>query len=314
MKQSIFIVILLLGINLSVCLAHETIELCENQHLKVQVLGSGGPELTTDRASSAYLVWQNDKAIVLIDAGGGSALRYGQSNAHWEDLEVILFTHFHADHSNDLSALVKASWFGDRNSNLPVFGPYGNETMPSMTEFVAALFDKNKGAFKYLSDMVDVEQNSDYKLVSNNIKNVEKTQMIFKKDGLTIFAHKVKHGPIPAFAYIIQSCGETLVFSGDTNGQGFENLELKNTDLFVAHNAVPENAGRVAKSLHMTPTQIGEIAKHINTKKLILSHRMNRTLGKEQQTLDEIKKNYSGTVIFADDLDVFSTNVILLDK
>ena len=307
MKQRLLIVILLIAINLSACLAHEKVDACQNQSLEVQILGSGGPELTTDRASSSYLVWQNDKAIVLIDAGGGSALRYGQSNAHWKDLKAVLFTHFHADHSNDLPALVKASWFGDRNTDLPIFGPYGNEVMPSMTEFIAALFNKNKGAFKYLSDMVDVDQNSAYKLVPNSIKNFEKTQTIFKKDGLTILAHKVKHGPIPAFAYIIQSCGKTLVFSGDTNGQGFENLELKNTDLFVAHNAVPENAGRIAKSLHITPSQIGEIAKHINTKKLILSHRMKRTLGKEQQTLDEIKKNYSGTVVFANDLDVFES-------
>ncbi len=314
MKQRLLIVILLIAINLSACLAHEKVSACQNQSLEVQILGSGGPELTTDRASSSYLVWQNDKAIVLIDAGGGSALRYGQSNAHWEDLKAILFTHFHADHSNDLPALVKASWFGDRKTDLPIFGPYGNEVMPSTTEFISALFDKKEGAYRYLSDMVDTKQNSAYKLLPNSIKNVEKTQMIFKKNGLTIFAHKVRHGPIPAFAYIIQSCGETLVFSGDTNGEGFENLKLDKTDVFIAHNAIPENAGRIAKSLHVTPSQIGEIAKHINTKKLILSHRMKRTLGKEQQTLDEIKKNYSGSTIFANDLDVFSANVIFLDK
>jgi hypothetical protein len=37
-----------------------------------------------------------------------------------------------------------------------------------------------------------------------------------------------------------------------------------------------------------------------------LSHRMLRTLGKEEQTLAEIKKRYAGPVTFANDLDCFA--------
>lgn len=39
------------------------------QHQRVQVLGSGGPELSDGRASSSYLVWLDNKGVVLIDAG-----------------------------------------------------------------------------------------------------------------------------------------------------------------------------------------------------------------------------------------------------
>lgn len=35
--------------------------------MTLQVLGSGGPELTDKRASSAYLVWIDNKAKILID-------------------------------------------------------------------------------------------------------------------------------------------------------------------------------------------------------------------------------------------------------
>ena len=41
---------------------------------------------------------------------------------------------------------------------------------------------------------------------------------------------------------------------------------------------------------------------------LVLSHRMLRTLGKEDQTVAEIKKHYSGPVTFANDLDCFPVN------
>src|ERR1700746_2102805 len=68
---------------------------CGPQGVAVQVLGSGGPELQDKRASSSYLVWQDGRARVIVDAGGGSALRFGESGAQMSPLELLLFTHFH---------------------------------------------------------------------------------------------------------------------------------------------------------------------------------------------------------------------------
>ncbi|MBL4661097.1 MAG: MBL fold metallo-hydrolase [Alcanivoracaceae bacterium] len=279
---------------------------CQPSSVKVQVLGSGGPELTIDRASSSYLVWLNDKAIVMIDTGGGSSMRFAQSKARWTDLQALLFTHFHADHSSDLPALIKASWFGGRQRDLSIFGPFAQDFMPSTTGFLQSLFGEKKGAYQYLSDFYDNDDEvADYRLIPHDIENITGTQLIFQNDKMTISAQQVKHGSIPAFAYVINICGLTVVFSGDTNGDGFENLTLAKTDFFIAHNAIPESAGRIAKLLHMTPTQIGEIAKHLNTRKLILSHRMNRTLGKEELTKKLIQKTYKGDIFIANDLDIF---------
>src|SRR5499427_5655152 len=117
-----------------------TAQTCGAQGVAVQVLGSGGPELQDKRASSSYLIWENGQARVLVDAGGGSALRFGESGAQMSQLDAILFTHFHVDHSGDFAALVKSSWFEDRTRPLPVYGPPGNDFMPSTTEFVHDLF------------------------------------------------------------------------------------------------------------------------------------------------------------------------------
>src|SRR5271155_1391468 len=107
---------------------------CGSQGVAAQVLGSGGPELQDKRASSSYLVWEDGQARVLVDAGGGSALRFGESGAQMSQLDVILFTHFHVDHSGDFSALIKSSWFEERKRPLPVYGPEGNGFMPSTVE------------------------------------------------------------------------------------------------------------------------------------------------------------------------------------
>lgn len=60
-----------------------------------------------------------------------------------------------------------------------------------------------------------------------------------------------------------------------------------------------------AARLHMPPSVIGKIAANAHVKRLILSHRMLRTLGKENETQAEINRSFSGPVAFANDLDCF---------
>jgi hypothetical protein len=45
----------------------------------VQILGSGGPAINRERASASYLLWVGGQAKMLIDMGGGTYLRFGQS-------------------------------------------------------------------------------------------------------------------------------------------------------------------------------------------------------------------------------------------
>jgi len=74
----------------------------------------------------------------------------------------------------------------------------------------------------------------------------------------------------------------------------------------VAHNAVPEGASGVARNLHMPPSEIGLIAKRANIKQLVISHRMDRTLGREKQATGFIRKSWQGPLHFANDLDRFN--------
>ena len=100
------------------------------------------------RASSSYLVWEDGRPRVLVDAGGGSALRFGESGARMSQLDVILFTHFHVDHGGDFAALIESATFEDRSRPLPIYGPAGNQFMPATTEFVADLFGDKGGTYR----------------------------------------------------------------------------------------------------------------------------------------------------------------------
>ncbi len=266
----------------------------------LQVLGSGGPEMRDKRASSAYVIWIDGKSKVLIDFGGGASLRFEEVGAKIADLDGILLTHLHVDHTADLPALLKAAFFTRASGKLHLYGPDENKFMPSTQDFVNRLFEDDKGAWQYLGDHLD--GSTRLQLKAHTINETRKVTRIYKQGDITIDAITVHHGPIPALAYRVNVGDKSITFSGDMNGD-YHTLEklAQNTDILVAHNAVPKGATGVTAQLHMTPNIIGDIAQKAQVKRVILSHRMLRTLGREKETKMEISKAYKGSVKFAND-------------
>ena len=84
--------------------------LAQPHKVKLQVLGSGGPESGDKRASSAYLIWIDGKSRILVDFGGGASLRFEEAEANIAQLEVILLTHLHVDHTAEIPALLKSAF------------------------------------------------------------------------------------------------------------------------------------------------------------------------------------------------------------
>ena len=271
------------------------------QHnIALQVLGSGGPESGDKRASSGYIIWIDGKSKILLDFGGGAGLRFEEVNAKVKDLDVILLTHLHVDHTADIPALLKSAFFTSASGELHIYGPEENNFMPSTEDFIARLFEDNKGAWQYLGDHLD--GSARLQLKAHDVDDSRKIKTIYKHGDISIDAVSVHHGPIPAVAYRVKVGNKSITFSGDMNGN-YHTLErlAKGTDILVAHNAVPKGATGVAAQLHMTPRIIGQIAKMSQPKRVILSHRMLRTLGKEKETGREINKYYKGSVKFAND-------------
>src|ERR1700741_288592 len=117
---------------------------CTGNPVAVQVLGSGAPGFVKDRANTSYLLWVGNQARILVDAGGGAYVRFGQAQAKFSDLSMILVSHLHPDHSSDLPGVL---WSGrnTRNDMLPIVGPSGNDTAPALNDFLTRLFDSKNG-------------------------------------------------------------------------------------------------------------------------------------------------------------------------
>jgi ribonuclease BN (tRNA processing enzyme) len=280
---------------------------CVDQNIKLQVLGSGGPELDDGRASTSYLIWMDGKARVLVDAGGGSSVNFEKSGAGVNDLQAVLFSHFHVDHSGDFSAYIKASFFTPRVTNLPVFGPAGNDRMPSTTVFLNTLLGSH-GTYRYLSSYIEADEPGEFKLIPHEVAlEAPLTSKFRVNETLSVSAIPVHHGPIAAVAWRVDMGHCSISFSGDMSNQTGNLSKLAmGSDLLVAHNAIPENAQGVARNLHMPPSEIGKIAAEAKVGQLLISHRMKRTSGAEQEmaTRTGISQSYEETILFANDLDI----------
>ncbi|TKI68475.1 MBL fold metallo-hydrolase [Sulfurimonas crateris] len=274
-----------------------TLTLIHGKNIRFEILGSGGPEID-GRASTSYLLWIDDKAKLLIDLGSGSMLRFEQSSAATEDLDAVVLTHMHIDHSADLPSFMKAGFFTNRQNSLDIVGPYGNNYFPSIREFVEILFGK-KGAYRYMQDIL-TSQSDSFELIPIEIAKGEKKTLRYKDFTLNFIT--VHHGIVPALALRIDVGSKSIVISGDTNDEQntLERFAYR-ADLFIAHHAIPQETNNFAKELHMTPSTIANIAVKAQVKKIVLTHRMKRTKTHEEETLKLIHKDFSGDVIFAED-------------
>lgn len=291
---------------------------CADQGVQVQVLGSGSSELLVHRAASSYLIWLDGRPRVLVDIGGGAALRFGQSGANVADLDAILLSHLHADHTADLPSLVNASRHEERGRPLPVYGPVGNKYAPSTVTFVRELFDSTRGIYRYLGNFLSPLTKNTYKISPRDVrdrpphvgarwKNTGNVITVRKDRRITASAAYVEHGAVPALAWRVDIGDKGIGFSGDTNGNGEKLLELmRDVQLLIAHHAIKQSAKDEERRQYMPPSVIGRTASAAGARHLVLTHRTARTLGSEAETLAAIRKSYQGEVTFPNDLDCFT--------
>lgn len=265
--------------------------------VSVQILGSGGPELSA-RASSGYIVWIDGKSKLLVDCGGGTFLRFTQSGAKFEDLDAILLTHNHIDHTADLSAFMKAGFFTQRSKPLAVYGAEGNKIFPATDVFIKRLLGEN-GAYAYMSDIL-TPQSSSFQILPHVLPQKSKITPMGDYRFQSIGVH---HGIVPALAYRIDVGDKSIVFTGDTNNKD-KSLERfsRDADILMTDFAIPQAADEMAKNLHMQPSVIAELAAVSNTKHLVLSHIMKRSESSIDESINIIKKHYQEKITIAEDL------------
>ncbi|MFA6220078.1 MAG: MBL fold metallo-hydrolase [Erythrobacter sp.] len=283
---------------------------CRAPGLSVQVLGSGGPVAEAPRAGTSYLIRVDGTPRLLVDIGSGAYLRFAEAGANVTELEGILLTHLHADHSGDLVSVLMSGGFEDRAEALPLVGPDAAPRFPATSDFIAGLFDAQHGPYSYLGGYLDGSEGKpllEPRDVPTNNGDAAPVTFAFGH-GLVVAALPVHHGAVPALGYRIALGGQSVVITGDQSAfsERFERaLAGSRPQLLFAHHVIPVGPGQ-PRGLHRAPDSIGELAAKLGAARLVLTHNMNRSLARLDEGLAAMHEGFSGPVSVAADLDCFA--------
>jgi ribonuclease Z len=275
---------------------------------RVTLLGTGVPIPRPERFGPATLIEAGEHTI-LIDAGRGATIRMFQIGVPIGQIDALLLTHFHSDHTVGIPDLWLTGWlngyFGARQKPFHVIGPTG--TTELMSHLEAA----------YSRDLeIRIE---DEKLVrahaSITTEEFEADGIVYEAGDLRIAAFTVDHGVAikPAYGYRIEYQDRVAVISGDTRYN--ENVVKFGTgvDLLIHEVAMapPElcaepHIQRVLNH-HTTPQEAGLVFARAKPKLGVYTHLVMLASASVpapsiQDLIAQTRETYVGPLIVGEDL------------
>jgi ribonuclease BN (tRNA processing enzyme) len=245
--------------------------------MRLTTLGTGTASPST-RVNAGHLV-EAGAVTLLMDCGSGVAHRMGETGANWLGITHLAITHFHPDHTLDLTTLMFAWKYGTlppRTAPLTILSPVG---IGSLIERFAAIYG-------------DTVRAPGFPVTVRELVPGERVEL---GDGVMLEAHKVPH-TAESVAYSVERGGARIVFTGDT---GFDTAVAEwasGCDLLLAECSLPE---QLAVASHLTPAQVGVMAEVAEPARLVLTHFYPPVL--EEDILEIIALRYSGEVVLAAD-------------
>jgi ribonuclease Z len=284
---------------------------------RVTLLGTGVPIPRPERFGPATLIEAGEHTI-LIDAGRGATIRMFQIGVPIGQIDALLLTHFHSDHTVGIPDLWLTGWlngyFGARQKPFHVIGPTG--TTELMSHLEAA----------YSRDLeIRIE---DEKLVRAHAlittEEFEADGIVYEAGDLRIAAFTVDHGVAikPAYGYRIEYQDRVAVISGDTRYN--ENVVKFGTgvDLLIHEVAMapPElcaepHIQRVLNH-HTTPQEAGLVFARAKPKLGVYTHLVMLASASVpapsiQDLIAQTRETYVGPLIVGEDLMSFEISDII---
>ncbi|HEV2113639.1 MAG TPA: MBL fold metallo-hydrolase [Terriglobales bacterium] len=276
---------------------------------KIVFLGTGMPRPTPDRQGPSLAIVAGGKAY-LVDAGVGcvrqanAAYAAGIKPLKIEDLNIAFITHLHSDHTLGLPDLIFTPWVMGRTAPLELYGPSGTKVM---SENILRAYEQDEDI--RIRGLEGANANG-YKVNAHEIK----PGIIYKDEHVSVTAFPVKHGSWrEAYGFVFEAGGKRIVISGDTRPAESVINACNGCDALVhevysgyggTSERSPEEWMKYMAAFHTSGEELGALAAKAHTKLLIVTHWVGLGSSDQGDLLAAIKKNYSGTVIIARDLDV----------
>lgn len=251
--------------------------------MRLTVIGTGTVAPLAERTAAAHWV-ETGTVKLLMDCGAGTMNRCARFGLSWPEATHVAITHFHIDHWGELPTFLFAGRWGTlppRSAPLTVIGPAGFKTR--LTVLAGALGD-------WVLD-------PGYPL---EIRDIAPDQPMELSPGVTLEACRTRTHTAESLAYSLRAEGKRLVYTGDTGPDEALGRWVHPCDLLVSECSLPDGKGI---SIHLTPSQAGELARAANAKRLVLTHFYPQIEGTDPASV--ARRVFSGEVTAARDGDQF---------
>jgi len=266
------------------------------------LLGTGCPICDPLRLGPSNLVRHGEHAF-LVDCGSGVTQQLVQAGTPGRDIEALLLTHLHSDHTVDLLQLIMSSWHQARPKPQRIYGPKGTK------RFVDGLMAFWQPEFE---QRIAHERRPSTVALQVEVEEIEDGEII-RHDDMVVRAVRVEHSPIRnAFGFVFEADGRKLAFSGDTAycpalieaareadvlvHECFIHREMEN----IPGVRTREGTDAVA-SYHTLSSEVGKVAREAGAKCLVLNHFV-PTRFDRAALLAEVRRDYGGPIVIGEDL------------
>jgi ribonuclease Z len=283
--------------------------------MEVVFLGTGASWPTAERGLSCVAV-KRGAEVILFDCGEGTQRQFQKSALSYQQVSVIVLTHYHGDHCFGVPGLIKTMALNERDKPLFIYGPRGLERM-------ADAWRRMGGWTKQFPIHVQEVQPGDrierdgYHLeffagdhgIENLVVALQEPHRPGRFDKPKALAIGIPEGPLfgrlqrgetvttkdgrtfePSQVMGPPRAGRRLVYSGDTQPCLGLLEAAKDADLFICEASFTKDLIERAREVrHMCAGEAAAIAHKANARMLVLTH-ISPRYKDPQPVLDEARE------------------------
>ena len=295
--------------------------------IDVCLLGTGGMMPLPNRLLTALLVRYNGKCI-LIDCGEGTQIAMKKKGLSAKPIDVMCFTHYHADHISGLPGMLLTMGNAERTEPLLMVGPKGLEKvvnslrtiapelpfeirfkeingdemsfdLEGMPEFTVTAFKVNHNITCYGYTMnlrrqgkFNVEAAQERGIPRDFWNSLQKGETVTTDDGITY---------TPDMVLGEERKGIKLTYSTDSRPTDSIVRNAAGSDLFICEGMYgePDKIQKAKEYKHMTFYEAARMAKDAGVKEMWLTH-YSPSLVNPMEFMSETKKIFPNTIATKD--------------
>ena len=292
--------------------------------IEVCLLGTGGMMPLPHRWLTSMMLRYNGSSI-LVDCGEGTQIALKEKGWSPKPIDVILFTHFHADHISGLPGMLLTMGNAERTEPLLIVGPKGVERVVEGLRMIARdipfeirykeltqneeVFEAcglrisaykvchNVTCYGYTFELDRAGKFDAEKAKENNVEmkywsRLQKGEVITAEDGRTLTADMVL-GP--------DRKGLKLTYCTDTRPTSVIVDHAKDSDLFICEGMYgePDKLAKAKEHKHMTFYEAAQMAKEAEVKEMWLTH-YSPSLPNPKAYTKDVRAIFANTVVAKD--------------